>query len=165
MSPALQEHPLFAGYSQGEQPLGSYLALSVVFNTGFAAALVAAARRGRLPDRLRLDDVFATALATHKLARLITKDAATSFLRAPFVRLDDKSGSNSLAEEPRGEGMQHSLGELLSCPECTGQWVAAALTVGMLHAPRVTRVVTSTFTALAVADLLQFAYAGLKSRA
>jgi hypothetical protein len=165
MTPTLQAHEPFAGYSREEQPLGSYVALAIFFNAAFGTALVAAAWRDRLPERHRLDDVLAVALATHKLARLVTKDSATSFIRAPFVRLDDKSGSNSLAEHPRGRGLRRSIGELLSCPECTGQWIAGGLTAGMLHAPRATRAVTSTFSALAVADLLQFAYAAMKSRA
>ena len=130
-----------------------------------AAALISAHRRQRLPNTLTFGDLATMTLATHKIARLITKDSATSFLRAPFVRLVKKEGSNSLLEQPRGHGLQHTLGELLTCPECTGQWVAGGLTVGMLHAPRLTRVVAGMFTALAGADLLQFVYSGLKSRA
>jgi hypothetical protein len=34
----------------------------------------------------------------------------------------------------------------------------------MLHAPRMTRAVTTMYSALAVADLLQFVYVGLKQR-
>lgn len=125
----------------------------------------AAGRRGRLPDRVRFGDVATMALATHKIARLLTKDSVTSFLRAPFVRLQKKSGTNSLDETPRGGGLQRALGELLSCPECTGQWVAAGLLAGMLHSPRTTRAITSLYSALALGDLLQFVYTGLKSRA
>jgi len=104
-------------------------------------------------------------VATHKIARVLVKDSVTSFLRAPFVRLEEKSGTNSLEESPRGEGLRRSIGELVSCPECTGQWVAGGLLAGMLHAPRTTRAITSLYTALALADLLQFVYVGLKERA
>jgi hypothetical protein len=161
----LQGHGVVAGYSEEEQPLDAYATLTVVFNAGLATALIAAARRGRLPTRFHAADVAAMALTTHKLARVITKDSVTSFLRAPFVHLEEKTGSNSLEEEPRGHGLQHSIGELISCPECTGQWVAGGLLVGMLHAPRVTRAITSMYSALAVADVLQFVYTGLKNRA
>jgi hypothetical protein len=155
----------FLSYSGAEQPLASYLTLAAVFNGALAITLFAAHRRNRLPKELPVADLAGMAFATHKIARLLTKDSATSFLRAPFVRLEEKHGSNSLVEEPRGHGIQRSIGELLTCPECTGQWVAGGLTAGMLHAPRVTRAMTGMFTALAVADLLQFVYAGLKSRA
>jgi hypothetical protein len=165
MSGVLQGHGIFSGYSDEEQPLDSYATLTVAFNAGLGAALVAAARRGRLPGRFHAADVAAMALTTHKLARVITKDSVTSFLRAPFVHLEEKTGSNSLEEEPRGHGLQHSIGELISCPECTGQWVAGGLLVGMLHAPRATRAITAMYSALAVADLLQYVYTGLKERA
>lgn len=154
-----------SGYADGEQPLHAYAALTLVFGGGMTAALAAAARRGRLPERVPVTDVAAMALATHKIARLLTKDSVTSWLRAPFVRLEEKSGTNSLEESPRGRGLQRSLGELLACPECTGQWVAGGLLAGMLHAPRTTRAVTSLYSALAVGDLLQFVYTGLKNRA
>ena len=74
------------------------------------------------------------------------------------------SGTNSLEETPRGSGLRRSIGELVSCPECTGQWVAGGLLAGMLHAPKATRAVTSLYTALALADLLQLVYTGLKDR-
>lgn len=162
-TPKLREP--FVGYSKDEQPLGSYLTFAATFNSAMALALFTAHRRNRLPERLRFDDLAGVAFATHKIARLVTKDSATSFLRAPFVRLEEKQGSNSLIEEPRGRGLQRSVGELLTCPECTGQWVVGALTAGMLHAPRATRAITGMFSALAVADLLQFVYARLKGQA
>jgi hypothetical protein len=156
---------LFAGYSDEEQPFEGYMTLVSIFGSAMAIGLLAASRRGRLPDHLQVEEIAAMALATHKIARLLTKDAVTSFLRAPFVRLDRRSGSNSLKEQPRGAGLQRSIGELVTCPECTGQWVAGALLIGTLHAPRLTRSVTSLYSALAAADLLQFVYAGLKDRA
>jgi hypothetical protein len=160
----VESRPSVDGYSSEEQPLRAYASLTLAFGSGMGAALLTAARRGRLPDRVPVADVAAMALATHKLSRLITKDAVTSWLRAPFVRLEEKSGTNSLEEQPRGDGLQLSIGELLSCPECTGQWVAGGLLAGLLHAPRATRAVTSLYSALAIADLLQFVYTGIKNR-
>ena len=105
------------------------------------------------------------AFATHKLSRLITKDAVTSFVRAPFVRLEAKEGTGSLKETARGTGLQHAVGELVSCPECMDQWVAGGLLIGTLHAPRATHAVTSLYTSLAVADVMQYVFSGLKRRA
>jgi hypothetical protein len=156
---------MFAGYSDEPQPFDGYLTLTAVFGASMAAALAAAARRDRLPRQIPYADAVAIGMATHKLSRLLTKDAVTSFLRAPFVHLDEKNGTTSLEESPRGEGLQRSVGELVSCPECSGQWVAAGLVAGLLHAPRATRAVTTLYSALTVADLLQYAYTGLKSRA
>ena len=164
MSASLQSHEPFAGYSDRPEPLASYATLTATFGIGLTAALVAAARRDRLSD-LGAADVIGMGLATHKLARLVTKDSVTSFVRAPFVHLEEKTGSTSVDERPRGQGLRRSVGELLSCPECTGQWVAGGLLAGMLHAPRVTKQITAMYSALTCADLLQYVYAGLKRRA
>jgi hypothetical protein len=155
----------FAGYSDTDQPLGGYTVLAGTFTAAMAAALLSAQRRGRLPEQIGTKDIIVLGLATHKVARLLTKDAVTSFLRAPFVRLEDKSGSASVEERPRGTGVQRSIGELISCPECTGQWVAAGLFVGLVHAPRLTRLIAAMYASLTIGDMLQFVYAGLKRRA
>jgi hypothetical protein len=44
-------------------------------------------------------------------------------------------------------------------------WVASGLMLGLLHAPRTTRLVCSLYSGLAVADVMQYVFAGLKSRA
>ncbi len=155
----------FEGYSDTYQPMGGYIVLATTMNVGLATALIAANRRGRLPEQIDTKDIIVLGVATHKIARLLTKDSVSSFIRAPFVQLEDKSGTNSIKETARGRGLRRSIGELLSCPECTGNWVAAGLVVGVIHAPRVTRVVASIYTSLAIGDLLQYVYVGLKSRA
>src|SRR5579863_1828528 len=165
MTDRLDTAPVLDGYADGDQPLGAYAVLTTAFSGGLAVALISAQRRGRLPEQLGTKDIIVLGVATHKIARLLTKDSVTSFLRAPFVRLEDKSGTNSVHETPRGRGLQRSVGELISCPECTGHWVASGLVVGLLHAPRVTRVIGGLYASLAIGDMLQFVYVGLKSRA
>lgn len=157
--------PLFSGYADSYQPMGGYVVLTTVFNVGLVTALILAEQRGGLPEEIDTRDIVVLGLATHKLARLLTKDSVTSFVRAPFVRLEEKSGTNSLTEHARGRGLRRSIGELLSCPECTGHWVAAGLMVGLVHAPRLTRLIGAIYASLTIGDLLQFVYVGLKSRA
>jgi hypothetical protein len=41
---------------------------------------------------------------------------------------------------------------------CMAQWVATGLSLGLVFAPATTRLVMSTFTAIAGADFLQHAY-------
>ncbi len=101
-------------------------------------------------------------MTTHKLSRLVTRDAVLSPLRAPFTRYLGPAGDGELREEPRGRGIRHAIGELVTCPFCLGAWVATGLTVGLALAPRATRIVTSAGTALAISDALQFAYAALE---
>ena len=62
-------------------------------------------------------------------------------------------------------GMRHAVGELITCPFCVSQWIATSLTVGILVAPRPTRVVASVFAAVAGSDFLQFAYAAAEQAA
>jgi hypothetical protein len=100
------------------------------------------------------------ALATHRLARVIARDKVTTWLRAPFTRYEsDGDAPSEVNETPRGEGLRRAVGELVSCPSCTGTWVAAGLTCAFVAAPRATRVVTALFAADAIATFLQTAYA------
>ncbi|MDQ6874180.1 MAG: DUF1360 domain-containing protein [Actinomycetota bacterium] len=145
-------------YSRGQdRPLGGYLAVMGVY-AGTVAALTAAAKLTgrRLPERVTPWEVVLIAGATHKMSRLLTKDPVTSPLRAPFTSYEGVAGDAELAEEVRGHGVRHAIGELLTCPFCLSQWLATGLASGLVFAPRVTRLVAATFAALAGADLLQY---------
>jgi hypothetical protein len=146
------------GYAHEHRPLGGYLALTSVFGAAFAGSLVAARRRGGLPARPEVIDIVTVGAATHKLSRLIAKDKVTSFLRAPFVRYEDSAGHGEVSEEPRGRGLRLAVGELVACPYCLGQWIAAGFGVGLVAAPRLTRLVAFIYTTETVADFLQLAY-------
>jgi Protein of unknown function (DUF1360) len=145
-------------------PLTSYAALSAVFNAGFVAALVAAGRSGRLPERIDAGDVLLIGTASHKLSRLITKDRVTAFARAPFTEYERPGAPSEVEERARGRGLRRAVGELLVCPYCLGLWTSAGLHVGLVFAPRTTRVVASTFTALTLSDFLQIAYKAAEER-
>jgi hypothetical protein len=140
-------------------PLLSYAVLMGLFNFLLAGALVAARRQGRaLPDSVKVLDVVSIGVAGHKISRLVSKDKVTSPLRVPFTELDGKGGPAELEESSRGRGLRKAIGELLICPYCLGLWVVAALSVGLLLAPRFTRFVVSVFSALTISDFLQIAY-------
>jgi hypothetical protein len=126
-----------------DRPLRSYLALTAAFGAVMAGALGAARAVGREIDRPDALDVLLAGLATQKLSRLITKAKVTSPIRAPFTRFEEPAGHGELSEEPRGEGLRHALGELLVCPHCLAQWVAAGFGVGWIFAPRTTRFLAS----------------------
>jgi Protein of unknown function (DUF1360) len=149
------------GYAppQDRPPLGSYALMSAAFMAGCAGFFLAARRnRLQLPEQVGTKDIVLIGAATHKLARLIAKDKVTSFLRAPFRRYQEKAGPAEVDEETRGEGFQAAVGELLGCPYCLGMWISAAMTGGLVVAPRETRIAASTLTALTVADFLQLGY-------
>lgn len=145
-------------YAHGhDRPVGSYGLLDAVY-LGAVGAIGLAARRRKLPD-LSVKDVALIGVATHRLARTLAKDPITSPLRMPFTRYEGVSGPAELHEEVVAEGLGHAVGELLTCPFCLAQWVATGFVVGMVFAPRATRLVASTFAGVAVADFLQYGYA------
>jgi hypothetical protein len=156
----------FAGYADPEErpPFGTYAALTTVFNAGLAGALFAAKRSDRLPEGVSAQDLVLIGTASHKLSRLIAKDKVTSFVRAPFTAYQGRGGPAEVEERARGEGVRRAIGELVICPYCLGLWASGAFHVGLMFAPRVTRVAASTLTALTVSDFLQIAYKAAEDR-
>ncbi|MGK5543890.1 DUF1360 domain-containing protein [Streptomyces sp. URMC 127] len=144
-------------YTSGEDhPLGAYVGAMGVYVGGIAAlAAVARLTRRELPDPAPWDVVLCAG-ATHRLSRLLAKDPVTSPLRAPFARYRGVEGPAELAEDVRGTGARKAIGELLTCPFCTGMWISTGIAAGMVFAPRATRLASATLTALACSDLLQF---------
>ncbi len=146
-------------YAHGEdRPLGGYVRIMALYG-GVVVGLGAlvGARRAPLPERPGAGDLALVALATAKLARLTTRDSVTSPLRAPFTSFEGPGGPAEVKEKVRGDGVRHTIGELVTCPFCVSQWVATGFTFGLLFAPRATRQVAGTLAALELADLVQFA--------
>lgn len=155
-------------YRAGEdRPIGGYVRAMGVYSGVTAAAIGMARLTGRrAPARVTPWDVVLLGTATHKLTRILAKDAVTSPLRAPFVRYRGPSGDSELAEEVREHGgTKHAVGELLTCPFCLAQWVATAFVAGSVFAPGITRLATATFAGVALSDFLQLAYATLQRTA
>lgn len=148
-----------------DRPLGSYLGTLAVYavSTG-TMALLGRRLRGRAPA-IGLADLALMTVTTHKVSRLIAKDPVTSPLRAPFTRFSGASGPAEVAEEVRGRGVRHAVGELITCPFCTAQWVATAYAAGLVFAPDATRLAGATMTAVAGSDWLQLAYTRLQQAA
>ena len=140
-----------------DRPLGSYLGTMTAYGALVSGLATLVARRGGLPDRIETRDLVLGGIATHKLSRLIAKDAVTSPVRAPFTEFDGSAEASEVHEHPRGDGAQHAVGELLSCPFCTSQWVATAVTFGYALAPRTTRFAASLFATVTLSDALQYA--------
>jgi hypothetical protein len=148
-----------AAYRHGQdRPLAGYVKVLSTYLTATLGGALAARLTGRTAPRLSPWDVAQLGVATHKISRLIAKDPVTSPLRAPFTTYEGLSGPSELQEEVRGDGVRHSIGELVTCPMCMAQWVATGLSLGLVFAPATTRLVMSTFTAIAGADFLQHAY-------
>ena len=141
-----------------QAPLGSYAAFMAAYNLAFAGSLLAARIAGRKLPRPSVGDIAFFGLATHKLSRLLAKDKVTAALRAPFAEYDDEGGPAEVEERPRGDGPRRAVGELITCPYCLDQWVAAGFAVASVFAPRAGRLTASVFATVAVADFLQIGY-------
>jgi hypothetical protein len=151
---------------EGGRPLRGYTKIMVSYGAVMGALAGLARLTGRrAPERVGAADLALVSVATHKLSRLLTKDAITSPLRAPFAQYVEPAGDGELNERPRGHGLQHSLGELVSCPFCANVWIASGLLAGLVLAPRATRLVATGASAVAVADFLHLAYDASKNLA
>jgi hypothetical protein len=156
----------YADRAADERPLKGYAVVMTVYAAAAGAVAVAARLTGRrLPDRPAAADLALLAVATHKVSRLLTKDAVTSPLRAPVARFEGPAGEAELNESPRGTGARHALGELLTCPFCTAVWVAGGLAAGLVFAPRPTRFGMGIASAIAGADFLHLGYDAAKRAA
>jgi hypothetical protein len=156
---AKQEADAYRGDEQ--RPLGGYVVVMAVFAALVSGAAGLALATGRkLPQGVGPWDVALLALATHKLSRTLTKDAVTSPLRAPFTRFQEPGGPAEVMEEVRSKGgLRHSVGELITCPFCLDVWIATGFTIGLVFAPRFTRLVATALTAVTGADFLHLLYA------
>jgi hypothetical protein len=149
-------------YRHGDdRPLGGYVLVMAVFAALVAcAAGLAAASGRRLPNGIGPWDLLLVTAGTHKLSRTLSKSAVTSPLRAPFTRYARTGGPAEVMEEARTASLiRHAIGELVTCPFCLDMWIATGFAFGHVFAPRVTRLVAGTFTALAGADFLHLLYA------
>jgi hypothetical protein len=153
-------HRIQKDYAGGDQrPLGGYVAVMGVYTTVLGALTGIGRLRGvRLPARFAVQDIVLLCVATHKASRLLTKDAVTSPLRAPFTRYEEPAGEGEVNESVPGTGARHAIGELLTCPFCLAVWVSSGLTAGLVLAPRVTRLVLTALTAVAASDTIQLLY-------
>ena len=162
----VQDVEPFAGHSPGqERPLGGYAVLMGSFAAaaaGFAAWLRSSGRE--VPERVPPGDLALMTVATHKASRLIAKDRVTSTVRAPFTRFEDDAGPSEVSEAARGHGLRRAMGELIVCPYCLGLWVAAAFAAGLIVAPRPTRWVAATLSALFGSDVMQLAHSKAEER-
>jgi hypothetical protein len=149
----------YAEGSADERPLKGYATVMAIYVTAAAATAGLARLTGRqLPERPATGDLALLAVSTHKVSRLLTKDAVTSPLRAPVTKFEGPAGEAEVNESPRGNGARHAVGELLTCPFCTAVWVAGGFAAGLVFAPRLTRFGMGVASAIAGADFLHLGY-------
>lgn len=152
------------GYApKGIHPVDGYGVLIGVFGALFAGFMaIVAFTDKKLPERLTLRDILLLGVGTYRVSRVLTKDSVTSVLRGHFTRFEYADGNGEVEEKPRGTGMRHAIGELVVCPYCVGQWVAAFAMYGFVLAPRVTRFIAGLYAIYTLSDYLNLAYTAAK---
>jgi hypothetical protein len=166
MSEGKPQESLFEGYNKGDEvPLFSYAVLAGIFNLIFVLFLLLAKVSGRpVPERIKLGDIVLLGVATHKLSWIVSRDAITAPLRAPFTELEEVESPTNVQEKPRDTGLQRSVGELLTCRFCLGMWISAFFAYGLVLFPAATRLVGAIFAILTLSDHLHQTYKALMDR-
>lgn len=150
-------------YDEQPERLAGYAALLAIYGTGIGGFGLFLRRTGRrLPRRVDPADVALLGVATFKLSRLISRDAVTGVVRAPFTTRKRRLKGPEVQDAPRGTGLRRAVGELLTCPFCISQWLATILAGSYVVAPDATRMAAATLSAVTVADVLQYAHTALQ---
>jgi hypothetical protein len=159
-------HEVGAAYAgDANVELGGYAAVvsAYIGLVGLFALLFRRSGR-RLPQGVPLSDIGLLGVATFKLSRLVTRAKVTAFLRAPFTHYRGHGKGAEVNERARGEGVQRAVGELVTCPFCTAQWLATGLAGAYVLSPEATRLAGATLAAVTIADGLQYAHTALQAR-
>ena len=135
-----------------------YAAISVLYGAALATVVLASrARDASAPDQRELVPL---GLATFALSKLVVREKAETWIRAPFVE-ETPDGDR----RPKGRGMRFAVGELLTCSRCLGAWSALGLVALRTTRPAESRVVTTVLATSAANDLLQTGFSWLCAQA
>jgi hypothetical protein len=130
--------------------------LTLIFLGGFALFIGWMLLFGPGEDVFKLSamDLALLGLATYRLGRLIAYDRVMEPFRQ-FVTetVPDSTGAGE-SVDPKGEGFQQAMGQLVCCPICAGTWVAALLTYLFFIFPGPTRVFLIMTSVIAIAEIL-----------
>lgn len=139
----------------------TYAALSSLF---FAAFAILAGRKSSPEAKQELSpfDVVQLGFATYRLGRMVSYDRIFETYRLPFAETVPDGSGAGLTVEPKGDGAQRALGELISCPICIGTWIAAGLVFGLKFIPGPTRTLLNISSSIGMAELLNSASEALE---
>ena len=130
-----------------------YALISATYGTLLAGTAFSARGKAQIP----VAELPALAAASFALSKLLVKEKAETWVRAPFV--------DEAECKPKGRRMRYAVGELLTCTRCVGVWSALGLTALRVTRPREARVVNAVLGASAINDVAQAGFTWLCSRA
>ncbi len=95
-------------------------------------------------------------LAAFTAAKALGKEQIGSWIREPVVEPAPGGG-----RRPKGRGLRHALGELVTCTRCLGTWSALGLVGLRMARPREGRAVVTILAVAGINDFLQAGFAAL----
>jgi hypothetical protein len=99
-------------------------------------------------------DFVLLSLATYRLGHLVAYDRVMEPYRSPFARTVPDSTGAGESVEAKGEGVRHTLGQLITCPICAGTWIAAGLVYALVWLPDLTRLFLWMTAVIGLAELV-----------
>ena len=127
-----------------------YADINAVFGT-LLTAVVDTTRKNAREDPITGRELIPISAATFALAKVIAKEKVATWVREPFV----EQTADHKPQHPRGERLQHAIGELMTCTRCVGAWSALGLVGLRTLSPPAGRMVTNILVASAINDFMQ----------
>ena len=124
-----------------------------IFLTGMAAFSAQVLKRGE-NVQVQPYDLVLLGLATFRTGRMVAYERVAQPLREPVTETKPDFTGAGETVVAKGHGLQHAIGELVSCPICIGTWAAAGMVYGLHLAPQPTRVFLSIMGATGAAELM-----------
>jgi len=135
----------------------TYMALSGFFVILLTTFNLLRPRQKRDDAAIKPFDYILLGLSVFRMGRMVSYDAVMEPYRAPFTEtVPDGTGAGSTVE-PKGEGWRRAVGELISCPICSGTWIAAVLVYGMQVLPGSTRALMAIMSVIGIGEVLNAA--------
>jgi hypothetical protein len=135
-----------------------YAALNAAYGMLLTAVVVATRDRAR-KDPITARELVPIAAATFALAKVVAREKVGTWVREPFVELEDGE------LKPRGRRLRRAVGELVTCTRCVGAWSALAVVGLRMADPPTGRTVTNVLAASAGNDWLQSGFKWLCAQA
>jgi hypothetical protein len=115
------------------------------------AAVVAVWRRREEEAAIPRSELPTLGMATFALAKVVAREKIGTWVREPFVEED----SERKPQGPRGQGMRHAVGELVTCTRCVGAWAALAIVGLRVASPPAGRLAATVLATSGINDFLQ----------
>ncbi len=133
--------------------IGTFLAIFTAF-TSLVPIFKKVNKKTQTDFVLKPFDLLLLGLATYRLGRMVAYDKVADPIQQPFAKtVPDETGAGETTR-PKGSGVKQAIGELVTCPICSGTWIAAGLVYGLSLLPNPTRVFVAIMSTTGLVEIL-----------